>query len=51
MWHDNADDVTDFLSTLHALLGGRTPLECSDTDLGSEMVEGVLLRLMLGAAG
>lgn len=51
VWHDNADDVTDFLSTPHALLGGRTPLECSATDLGTEMVEGVLLRLMLGVAG
>jgi putative toxin-antitoxin system antitoxin component (TIGR02293 family) len=51
VWHDNADDVADFLSTPHALLGGRTPLVCSATDLGTEMVEGVLLRLMFGVAG
>ena len=51
VWHDNADDVADFLSTPHALLGGRTPLACSATDLGTEMVEGVLLRLMFGVAG
>ena len=51
VWHDNADDVADFLSTPHALLGGRTPLACSATDLGTEMVEGVLMRLLFGVAG
>ena len=51
VWHDNEDDVTEFLSTPHALLGGRTPLECSATDLGTEMVEGVLRRLMFAVAG
>lgn len=51
VWHENADDVTDFLSRRQDSLGGRTPLECSTTDLGTEMVEGVLLRLMLGVAG
>lgn len=51
VWHDNADDVTDFLSTPQALLGGLTPLERSATDLGAKVVEGVLLRLLFGVTG
>ena len=51
VWHGNAEDVSEFLSTPHPLLHGRTPLENSATDLGTELVEGILLRLMYGVAG
>lgn len=51
VWHDNADAVAVFLSTPHALLGGRTPNECSATERDTAMVEGVLLRLAFGVAG
>ncbi len=51
VWHDNANDVAAFLSTPHALLGGRTPNECSATERDTAMVEGVLLRLAFGVSG
>lgn len=51
VWHNNAKDVSEFLSTPHPLLNGQTPLECSASDIGAELVEGVLLRLMYGVAG
>lgn len=50
VWHDNANDVAAFLSTPQALLGGRTPNECSVTERETAMVEVVLLRLAFGVA-
>lgn len=51
VWHENDDDVAAFLSTPHAMLGGRTPLECCATERDTAMVEGVLLRLAFGVDG
>lgn len=39
-----------FLAQPHPLLGGRTPLDVSRTDLGARMVEDILGRLQYGSA-
>ena len=50
VWHENAADAAEFMATPHPMLQGQTPLACSDSDLGAEMIEAVLLRLLFGIA-
>lgn len=46
VWHGDAVGAADFLSTAHSQLEGRSPLECSVSDLGAALVEDLLLRIL-----
>lgn len=45
-----ADDARAFLSTAHAMLGGRRPIEVALTELGARRVENLLWSLFHGVA-
>ena len=47
---DSADDARAFLSTGHAMLGGRRPIEVALTELGARRVENLLWSLFHGVA-
>ena len=47
---DSVDDARVFLSTGHAMLGGRRPIEVSLTELGARRVETLLWSLFHGVA-
>ena len=47
---DNADDARAFLSTGHAMLGGKRPIEVALTELGARRVENLLWSLFHGVA-
>lgn len=49
VWN-NADDARAFLSTGHAMLGGRRPIEVALTELGARRVENLLWSLFHGVA-
>ena len=44
----SAEDAQAFLTTSHTMLGGRTPLEVSLTEIGARRVEDLLWRLYYG---
>jgi putative toxin-antitoxin system antitoxin component (TIGR02293 family) len=44
----NLDDARAWLTTAHAELRGRTPIDCAMTELGARKVEEVLNRLRYG---
>jgi putative toxin-antitoxin system antitoxin component (TIGR02293 family) len=47
---DNTDDARAFLSTAHAMLGGKRPIEVALTELGARRVEHLLWSLFHGVA-
>jgi putative toxin-antitoxin system antitoxin component (TIGR02293 family) len=47
---DSEEDARVFLTTPHAMLQGRSPLEVSLTELGARRVEELLWRLFYGIA-
>src|SRR5206468_7659846 len=47
---DSADDARTFLSTGHAMLGGKRPIEVALTELGARRVENLLWSLFHGVA-
>ena len=47
---DSADDARAFLSTGHAMLGGKRPIEVALTELGARRVENLLWSLFHGVA-
>ena len=47
---DHADDARAFLSTGHAMLGGKRPIEVALTELGARRVETLLWSLFHGVA-
>lgn len=47
---DNVDDARTFLSTCHAMLGGKRPIEVALTELGARRVENLLWSLFYGVA-
>ena len=47
---DSADDARAFLSTGHAMLGGKRPIEVALTELGARRVESLLWSLFHGVA-
>jgi putative toxin-antitoxin system antitoxin component (TIGR02293 family) len=47
---DSTDDARAFLSTGHAMLGGRRPIEVALTELGARRVENLLWSLFHGVA-
>ncbi len=47
---DDADDARSFLSTGHAMLGGKRPIEVALTELGARRVENLLWSLFHGVA-
>ena len=47
---DSVDDARVFLSTGHAMLGGRRPIEVALTELGARRVETLLWSLFHGVA-
>jgi putative toxin-antitoxin system antitoxin component (TIGR02293 family) len=47
VWQDS-DEVRRFLTTPHAELAGRTPLDTSMTELGARQVEEVMARILYG---
>jgi putative toxin-antitoxin system antitoxin component (TIGR02293 family) len=47
---DNADDARSFLTTGHAMLGGKRPIEAALTELGARRVETLLWSLFHGVA-
>lgn len=47
---DNVDDARTFLSTDHAMLGGKRPIEVALTELGARRVENLLWSLFHGVA-
>jgi putative toxin-antitoxin system antitoxin component (TIGR02293 family) len=49
VWADT-DDARAFLSTDHAMLGGRRPIEVAVTELGARRVESLLWSLFHGVA-
>jgi putative toxin-antitoxin system antitoxin component (TIGR02293 family) len=49
VWSD-ADDARAFLSTPHAMLGGKRPIEVALTELGARRVETLLWSLFHGVA-
>ena len=46
----SADDARAFLSTGHAMLGGKRPIEVALTELGARRVENLLWSLFYGVA-
>lgn len=46
VWHGDAVGAADFMSTAHSQLDGRSPLECSVSDLGAALVEDLLLHVL-----
>jgi putative toxin-antitoxin system antitoxin component (TIGR02293 family) len=46
----SADDARAFLSSAHAMLGGRRPIEVALTELGARRVENLLWSLFHGLA-
>ncbi|MDP1901962.1 MAG: DUF2384 domain-containing protein [Rubrivivax sp.] len=49
VWN-GADDARAFLSTAHAMLGGKRPIEVALTELGARRVESLLWSLFHGVA-
>ena len=49
VWGD-VDDARSFLSTGHAMLGGKRPIEVALTELGARRVESLLWSLFHGVA-
>jgi putative toxin-antitoxin system antitoxin component (TIGR02293 family) len=49
VWN-SADDARVFLSSPHAMLGGKRPIEVALTELGARRVENLLWSLFHGAA-
>ena len=47
---DSAEDARTFLSTGHAMLGGKRPIEVALTELGARRVENLLWSLFHGVA-
>lgn len=47
---DRAEDARAFLSTGHAMLGGKRPIEVALTELGARRVENLLWSLFHGVA-
>jgi putative toxin-antitoxin system antitoxin component (TIGR02293 family) len=47
---DSVDDARAFLSTSHAMLGGKRPIEVALTELGARRVENLLWSLFHGVA-
>ena len=47
---DSTDDARAFLSTAHAMLGGKRPIEVALTELGARRVENLLWALFHGVA-
>jgi putative toxin-antitoxin system antitoxin component (TIGR02293 family) len=47
---DSGDDARAFLSTSHAMLGGKRPIEVALTELGARRVEHLLWSLFHGVA-
>ena len=47
---DNVDDARAFLTTEHAMLGGKRPIEVALTELGARRVENLLWSLFHGVA-
>jgi putative toxin-antitoxin system antitoxin component (TIGR02293 family) len=47
---DNVDEARAFLSTGHAMLGGKRPIEVALTELGARRVENLLWSLFHGVA-
>lgn len=47
---DNEDDARAFLTTGHAMLGGKRPIEVALTELGARRVETLLWSLFHGVA-
>ena len=47
---DDVDDARAFLSTGHAMLGGKRPIEVALTELGARRVENLLWSLFHGVA-
>jgi putative toxin-antitoxin system antitoxin component (TIGR02293 family) len=47
VWQD-VDEVRRFLTTPHAEMGGRTPLDTAMTELGARQVEEVMARITYG---
>ena len=47
---DSVDDARVFLSTGHAMLGGKRPIEVALTELGARRVENLLWSLFHGVA-
>jgi putative toxin-antitoxin system antitoxin component (TIGR02293 family) len=47
---DSVDDARAFLSTGHAMLGGKRPIEVALTELGARRVENLLWSLFHGVA-
>jgi len=47
---DSVDDARTFLSTGHAMLGGKRPIEVALTELGARRVETLLWSLFHGVA-
>ena len=47
---DSADNARAFLSTGHAMLGGKRPIEVALTELGARRVENLLWSLFHGVA-
>ncbi|MBI3154892.1 MAG: DUF2384 domain-containing protein [Burkholderiales bacterium] len=47
---DSADDARAFLTTGHAMLGGKRPIDVALTELGARRVENLLWSLFHGVA-
>ena len=47
---DDVDDARAFLSSTHAMLGGKRPIEVALTELGARRVENLLWSLFHGVA-
>ena len=47
---DSVEDARAFLSTGHAMLGGKRPIEVALTELGARRVENLLWSLFYGVA-
>lgn len=48
VWHGDSAGAVEYLSVPRTELQGRSPLECSGTDLGSRLVEDSLQGILFG---
>jgi putative toxin-antitoxin system antitoxin component (TIGR02293 family) len=48
---DDREEAREWMTTPHSELGGRTPLETAQTEIGARRVENVLSKLFFGLPG
>jgi uncharacterized protein (DUF2384 family) len=51
VWQDEEEPATEFLSSPHPMLHGKTPLQCAESEADTLLAEAVHKRLLYGVDG